>query len=92
MWKDQLPSLQDEEGARPNRVRSTIEGAVSFWQDWLQRMHERWDGKESLVLEPRVEYTTLPSTAYADTVPKPASLSDAEVMFCRRPFAVTVSY
>ena len=69
MWKEQLPSLQDEEGARPSRIRSTIEGAVSFWQDWLQRMHERWDGQDSLVLVPRVEYTTLPPTAYADTVP-----------------------
>ena len=80
MWKEQLPSLQVEGGC-PNtvRIRSTIEGAVSFWQDWLKRMHDRWDEKESLVLEPRVEYTTLPPTAYADTVPRPAALSDAEV-------------
>ena len=82
MWKEQLPSLQDEEGTRPSRNRSIVEGAVSFWQDWLQRMHERWDGKDSLMLVPRVEYTTLPPTAYADTLPRPASLSDAEVMPC----------
>lgn len=82
MWKEQLPSdssLPAAEVSRRIRNRAATETAVEYWQDWLKRMHDRWDGKQSLVLEPPAEYTTLPPTAYADTLPLPAGMNDAEV-------------
>ena len=65
-WKEQFPSdssLPAAEVSRRIRNRTATENAVEYWQDWLKRMHDRWDGKQSLVLEPSAEYTTLPPTA-----------------------------
>ena len=84
MWKNSLSGFEAEgKGTAAQRRRE----AIKFYEEWLQTMHDSWDGNDvqTLVLQPRQQ--TLPHAAYKQTVLLPAGMSDSQV---HTPFSMNI--
>ena len=66
MWKNSLSGWEADAGVNATliRRRQAYADAVKFYEQWLQKMHNQWDGKvkQTLVLQPLQR--TLPVAAY----------------------------
>ena len=83
MWKNSLSGWEADTGVNVTltRRRQAHADAVKFYEQWLQKMHDQWDGKvkQTLVVQPLQR--TLPVAAYLQTLALPDGITSSQVQF-----------